>query len=400
MEVMIERLSDNGDGIGRVLGKVIFIPKTLPGDFVLAKIVKEYKNYIKGEVLEYLEYSDKRSLVSCPYYYECGGCQLMRLDYDSQLAYKKDKVINILKKYANIDFNPNIVGSNNYHYRNKITIQVKDGKMGLYKVGSNDLVSIDKCLLVSDNVNSLIRLIKDSLDLTGINQVVIREALNQLMVKFIGKIDRSILIEKILPCVKSLYLNDELLGGDECLKDKLGNYQFLISPNSFFQVNHNQTINLYNQVKKYLGEDNGRVMDLYCGTGSIGIYVSSCCKRVDGIEVSSSSVGDANNNILLNNLDNVFVELGDVSKVLEISNDYDAVIVDPPRSGLDKRTKSILKQMRCSKVIYVSCDPMTLARDLKELQDVYDVIDINLFDMFPNTYHVESVVLMKLENNF
>lgn len=400
MEVMIERLNDNGDGVGRVLGKVIFIPKTLPGDLVSVKIVKEYKNYIKGDVLEYLKYSDKRSLVSCPYYYECGGCQIMGLDYESQLAYKKDKVINILKKYANIDFNPSIVGSYNYHYRNKITIQVKDGEIGLYKVGSNDLVSIDRCLLVSDNVNSLIRLIKDNLDLINIEQIIIREAFNQLMVKFVGKIDRSILLERIMPYVNSLYLNDELLGGDECLKDRLGDYQFLVSPNSFFQVNHNQTINLYDQVKKYLGEDNGRVLDLYCGTGSIGIYVSKCCECVDGIEVSSSSVGDANNNILLNNLDNVFVELGDVSKVLEISNDYDCVIVDPPRSGLDKRTKSILKQMQCSKVIYVSCDPITLARDLKELQEVYDVIDITLFDMFPNTYHVESVVLMKLKNNY
>ena len=399
MEVMIERLNDNGDGVGRVLGKVIFIPKTLPGDLVSVKIVKEYKNYIKGDVLEYLKYSDKRSLVSCPYYYECGGCQIMGLDYESQLAYKKDKVINILKKYANIDFNPSIVGSDNYHYRNKITIQVKDGEMGLYKVGSNDLVSINRCLLVSDNVNSLIRLIKGNLDLINMEQIIIREAFNQLMVKFVGKIDRSILLERIMPYVNSLYLNDELLGGDECLKDRLGDYQFLVSPNSFFQVNHNQTINLYDQVKKYLGEDNGRVLDLYCGTGSIGIYVSKCCECVDGIEVSSSSVGDANNNILLNNLDNVFVELGDVSKVLEISNDYDCVIVDPPRSGLDKRTKSILKQMQCSKVIYVSCDPITLARDLKELQEVYDVIDITLFDMFPNTYHVESVVLMKLKNN-
>lgn len=394
MEVKIEKLNHSGEGIGHIDGKIVFVPKTLPGDIVDVVVVKEYKNYLVARVDEYVELSKERVEIKCPYYFECGGCQLMGLDYQRQLDYKREKVSDILEKYAGLKFNPSIKGSEMYQYRNKITIQVKEGQMGLFNLNSNDLVSIDRCLLVSDNINRLIGIIKDNLDLSGIKQIVIREAKSGVMVKFVGEIDRSILGKKILPNVISLYLNEEFLGGDKSLVDTLGDYQFLVSPNSFFQVNHEQTINLYDQVKKYLGNSNGSVMDLYCGTGSIGIYVSDCCKRVDGIELNSSSVRDAYKNIELNNLDNVFVSEGDVGKVLKSQDGYEAVIVDPPRSGLDKRTRETLLRMKCPKVIYISCNPMTLARDLNDLKEIYNIEDVTLFDMFPNTYHVESILLL------
>ena len=394
MEVKIVKLNHSGDGMGYIDGKVVFVPKTLVGDVVEVDIVREYKNYIEAKVLKYLEYSDERVGIRCPYYLECGGCQLMGMDYQRQLDYKRDKVINILKRYGDLKLNPSIKESRMQGYRNKITIQVKDGKMGLYSLNSNDLVGIDKCLLVGDKINDLIGIIRDNLDLMRIRQIVIREANDALMVKFKGDIDREILIDKLLPVVSSLYLNEECLGGEKSIVDTLGKYKFLVSPESFFQVNHEQTINLYNQVKEYLDNGNGRVMDLYCGTGSIGIYVSDCCKRVDGIELNSSAVRDAFNNIKLNNLDNVFVKEGDVGKIIAAKDGYDAIIVDPPRSGLDKRTRKVLLEMKCPKVIYISCNPITLARDLNELKEEYEVVDIALFDMFPNTYHVETVCLL------
>ena len=394
MEVKIVKLNHSGDGMGYIDGKVVFVPKTLVGDVVEVDIVREYKNYIEAKVLKYLEYSDERVGIRCPYYLECCGCQLMGMDYQRQLDYKRDKVINILKRYGDLKLNPSIKESRMQGYRNKITIQVKDGKMGLYSLNSNDLVGIDKCLLVGDKINDLIGIIRDNLDLMRIRQIVIREANDALMVKFKGDIDREILIDKLLPVVSSLYLNEECLGGEKSIVDTLGKYKFLVSPESFFQVNHEQTINLYNQVKEYLDNGNGRVMDLYCGTGSIGIYVSDCCKRVDGIELNSSAVRDAFNNIKLNNLDNVFVKEGDVGKIIAAKDGYDAIIVDPPRSGLDKRTRKVLLEMKCPKVIYISCNPITLARDLNELKEEYEVVDIALFDMFPNTYHVETVCLL------
>jgi 23S rRNA (uracil1939-C5)-methyltransferase len=216
------------------------------------------------------------------------------------------------------------------------------------------------------------------------------------MAQFLGKINESILMKTLSPHLTSLYLNDKHLSGTKTITETLGKYQFLISPASFFQINHNQTINLYNQVKSYLGPKNNEVLDLYCGTGTIGIYVSDCCKKVTGIELNPSSVKDAHNNIKLNKLNNIEIIQGDVGKVLQAKNTYEAIIVDPPRSGLDKKTKTTLLKIKSPKLIYISCNPITLARDLNDLKEIYNIEDITLFDMFPNTYHVECVVLLNL----
>lgn len=397
MEVSITKLNHTGEGIGLINGKIAFIPKTIPGDIVEAQITKEHKSYIEANVCNYKELSPNRVAISCPYYQECGGCQLMGLNYQEQLNYKKDKVINIINKYANLTINPTIKESIQYQYRNKITLQVQNGKIGLYTLNSNYLIPITKCLLVSDTINNLINIISTKLNLSAISQIIIRKNNTQLMLWFKGKIDESILIQTLSSYVTSLYLNDKHLYGTTTITEKLGKYQFLISPASFFQVNHAQTINLYNQVKSYLGPNNNEVLDLYCGTGTIGIYVSDYCKQVTGIELNASSVKDAHNNIKLNNLTNIEIKQGAVGEVLEAKNTYDAIIVDPPRSGLDKQTKATLLKIKSPKLIYISCDPITLARDLNDLKILYQVKDITLFDMFPNTYHVESVVCLSIK---
>ena len=399
MEVKITKLNHSGEGMGTLNGKIVFIPKTIPSDLVEAQIIKEHKNFIEAIPTEYKELSPNREEILCPYYQECGGCQLMGLPYQEQLNYKKEKVINILNKYANLNLNPNIQESNQYNYRNKITLQVKNGKIGLYTQSSNNLIPINKCLLVSDSINNLIKLIDEELNLQSINQIIIRETNNQLMIWFKGEINESTLIKNLSNHVTSLYLNDKHLYGTKTITETLDKYKFLISPASFFQVNHPQTINLYNQVKKYLGPNNNEILDLYCGTGTIGIYVSDYCKKVTGIELNPSAVIDAHHNIELNHLTNIKIKQGDVGRLLQDKNTYDAIIVDPPRSGLDKRTRTTILKIKSPKLIYISCNPITLARDLNDLKEIYNIDDITLFDMFPNTYHVESVVLLNLNNN-
>ena len=398
MEVVIEGLNHTGEGIGRIDGKVVFVPNSIPGDVVDIVDLKDFKTYYRGSVDRIITSSNDRVEQKCPYYGVCGGCQLRDLSYLKQLEYKKDKAKNIFKKYGNIDVDVDIIGSDKKDgYRNKITLQVKDGKLGLYKNNSNDLICVDSCMLVSDKVNEIIKLIKDNLDLKDLRNIMIREYNGRLMIQFIGNIDKDGVINFLSSFVDIIYINELLVYGKNSLDVMLDKYKYKVSPYSFFQVNYEQATKLYDKVKEYLGNDNNSVLDLYCGTGSIGIYVSSCCKRILGIEINESSVRDANVNIGLNDLDNVSVIKGSVGKVLKSGEEYDAIIVDPPRSGLDKNTRNTLLEIGSKRIIYVSCDPITLARDLKELSVIYDIKDMVLVDMFPNTYHVESVVLLELK---
>ena len=398
MNLEIVSLNHTGEGIGRIDNKVIFIPKTIPGDIITVKDIKEYKNYSKGTLDKIITPSKDRITPKCPFYDKCGGCDLQQLTYPKQLDYKKEKVKNILSKYANINIDLNILLSpKEFGYRNKITIQVNNGHLGLYQHNSNNLIEIDECLLVSSNINNLIKIIKNKLDLSKITNIMIREYNNDLMIQFIGSIDKELVIKELSNYVKIIYINDALIYGDNNLEVKLGNYKYKVSPYSFFQVNYETATILYNKVIEYLGTNNNKVLDLYCGTASIGIYISKYCKEILGIEINSSSVRDAKENIKLNNLNNIKVIEGDVGKLLQSKEKYDAIIVDPPRSGLDKRTKETLLKIKSNKLIYVSCDPITLARDLNILKEIYEIKDITLVDMFPNTYHVESIVLMNIK---
>lgn len=395
MQVEITRLNDNGEGIAKMNEKIIFIPKTIPGDIVELTNIENHKNFSRASLKKIIKKSKNRIPIDCPYYQTCGGCHLMGLSYEKQLEYKKEKVKNILKKYAKLEVEPTIKESEPYNYRNKITLQVQNGIIGLYESNSNTLVKITKCLLISDQMNQVINQLQSTINLQKIEKIMIREVSHQIMVQLIGQTEEKFKVKELSKTVASLYLNDKKLYGLTSLKERLGPYKFLVSKSSFFQVNHNQTINLYNQVKKYLGNNHNHVLDLYCGTGTIGIYVSSCCKKITGIELNHSSVIDARNNIKINHLQNIEILEGDVGKLLQAKNTYDAIIVDPPRSGLDKKTRQTLLTIKSPKIIYISCNPMTLARDLNQLKQLYNLEAISLFDMFPNTYHVETVCVLE-----
>lgn len=393
MITSIDRLSDTGEGIG--IGsdrKIIFVPKALPGDRVSVKDIKEHKKYMTGNIDKIIDKSPIRCNAECSYFDSCGGCQIMNTSYLEQLKYKKNKVINMFKKYAGIDINPNIVETSQFNYRNKITLKVKDGKVGLYKYHSHEVININKCILVNDSINSVIDIINNNIDLSLVKKIIIKSSNdNKIMIIFIGSVKDIDLLKEY---VDSIYINDKLIYGNSKLLTNIGKYSFEVSNDSFFQVNNEEVVRLYDKISEYI-PNNSKIMDLYCGTGSIGIYVSEKCKSVLGIEINKNAIEDAIRNKEINNVKNIEFKCGDVEDIISSNDSFDLIIVDPPRAGLSNKTKDILLDISSNSIIYVSCDPMTLVRDIKYLSSKYDLKDVTLFDMFPNTYHVESVCILE-----
>lgn len=395
MKVKIERLNHTGDGVGYINNKIIFIKKSLPQDIIEVTNIENHKNYLTGDIKNIIKKSPDRQEPLCPYFNSCGGCQLMNMSYNKQLEYKKNKVKDIFKRFSNIDIDPDIIPSNNLFYRNKIVLQVVKGKLGLFQNNNHNLIEIKECLLVPDKINNLIPILKE-LDLTNITKIMIRTSLDKVMIVFYGNINESIVIEKLKNKVSSLYINDKNIYGNPYIIENLSKYKYKISPKSFFQINKEETINIYNKVLSYT-KDSKKIMDLYCGTGSIGIYISNYNNNILGIEINEESIEYANYNKELNNISNINFICGNVGKIIETDKYYDTIIVDPPRSGLDNNTKKAMNIIKPQKIIYVSCNPITLARDIKDLSNNYLLKEITLYDMFPNTHHVESVCALKLK---
>lgn len=394
MIVKIDKLSHDFRGITRIDNKVSFISNTIPEEVVDVRIVSSKKNINEGKVISYIEESNDRVIPKCPYYGECGGCDTAFIKYDKALEYKKDIVIDIMKRYADIDVNPDIVYDNNiYGYRNKISLKVYNGKLALVKEGTNELVNISRCLLVNENISKVIELF-DSIDLTKVSDIVLKGT-DEIMVIINGNIDSNLLISFLNGYVSSIVLNDKVIYGNDYINIKVSNYSYAVYPKSFFQVNTGMIEKLYDKVKEYTGNGK-RLLDLYCGAGTIGIYLSSNFEYVDGIEVNSDAVDGANLNKKINNISNINFECKKANELTNIN--YDVIVVDPPRAGLDNVTIGKLLESMADRIVYVSCNPITLARDIKLLSDKYEVCDITLFDMFPNTKHVESIVKLIKRN--
>ena len=390
---MIEvlKLDHLGRGIGKINNKIIFIPNTLPGEIVEVKITNDKKNYCEGNVFKYLKVSDKRIESNCPYYGKCGGCNLRHLSYSEQLDYKQKKVEDIIHKYTNLDIKiNNIIGSKNVdNYRNKVTFHC-DNTLGLYECQSKKIINVDKCLLADEKINNIL---KESQKLElNTKEVIIKASTHETMIYYEGNIKG---IEKLN--VDTIINKDKIIKGKGYIAENLNNLKFIISPTSFIQVNTKQTIKLYDKVKEMANlskKDN--LLDLYCGTGTIGLYLSDKCNQVLGVEINSEAIKDANKNKLLNNIENATFIAGDAKEVIKRTNfKPDVIVVDPPRSGLFKGMVDDIIKFNAKKIIYVSCDPITLARDLKELNVKYNIKEIQPIDLFPNTHHVENVVLLE-----
>ncbi len=386
--VRIEKLDHFGRGIAKVNNIPIFVENSLIGEEVEILITKEKKNYMEGVVIDYIKKSPLRVKSNCPYYDKCGGCDLLHLSYIEQLKYKENKVKEIIKKFSGLECINNIVSSKQFNYRNKITLQVKNG-IGYFQKKSNDIINIDNCLLVDNKINEIINKLK-KIDVSDVKKIVVRVTNLESMVVFYGKINLKIDLD-----VDTIIINDKVFKGNGYIREEINDFKFIISPTSFFQVNNIGMINIYNKVLEYV--DGGNVLDLYCGTGTIGIYVSKKANKVLGIELNKEAIKDALINKKLNNINNIDFISGDVGTILSENNfKADIIIVDPPRAGLDNKSIDNIIKIKPKKIVYVSCDPVTLARDLNILKEKYDVIEITPFDMFGNTYHVECVCLLKL----
>lgn len=390
------RLDHYGRGIINENGKTGFIKNALIDENIEYSLIKDKKKYFEGETTSIDNINPNRVNPQCPYYKNCGGCNLLHMAYNYQLKFKQNKVIDILTKFSDINKDSiEIESTNQFNYRNKVTFHIKNNKLGYYKNKSNKIIKINKCLLLDNKINNLIDIINKNI--SGIETVTIKlgNITNEVMLILEGN---GIQKEPFINYVDVLVINNKVLSGKNTITSIIGDKRYLISAKSFFQVNEYLTEKLYNEVKNNIIKLNSKeVLDLYCGTGTIGIYISDEVNNVLGIEIEESSYLNAEANKELNSINNINFINGDVfKKTIDIKRKYDTAIVDPPRSGLGEKVINNLLEINPNNIIYISCDPITLSRDLNILKKYYNIENIKLFDMFPNTYHVECVCVMKL----
>ena len=396
--VTVLKENNEGNGICRINNIITFVPYSLKNEVIDLEITKEYKNFYNGKLLKINTTSKDRREALCKYYYLCGGCNLMHMRYDYQLNIKKENVINNLKHIADMQVdNIDIISDSEYHYRNHVIFSVNNDKIGFFSKNTNDIVDINECIISNENINIALNEIKKFILKYSDNciQKISIKSYNGVLINIIS--DNFKYINEFKKYVKysSLYINDKYVDGLHNVTENISNYIYNISSNSFFQKNTKIALKLYDYIKSNI-KNNDNVLDLYCGTGSIGIYVSDKCKSVIGIEEVKSAIEDAILNAKTNNVSNIDFILGKVEDSIDEVLNIDLVIVDPPRTGLSRKVINNILKINAKTIIYVSCNSSTLARDLKILKEQYELKNIKLFDMFPNTYHVECVCIMKL----
>jgi len=438
IELDIVDISTEGMGVGKYDGFTFFVEGGTIGDKVLCEIVNLKKSFGIGKVVNIIKPSPYRVEPKCEYFNQCDGCELHNLKYDKQLELKTNIVKNNLERIGKIKgvLVKNTIGMEYpYRYRNKAEFKVgKNYEIGYFKRGTHEIYPVEKSIIQKETVDVVIGLIKefmakykvdgyDRKNKKGIikNLVVRTNRDNQVMVIIVTQSEKlphkkeliELLANNEEVQIVSIYQNinskdtsvilgpkDIKLYGEDRLVDYIGEYKFLISPKSFFQVNPIQTKILYDKVVEYLSlSGNETVADLYCGIGTISLYMSKYAKKVYGVEVVKEAIEDANENKKLNKVDNVEFILGKSEDILPKLNNkgikIDAIVVDPPRKGLDRTLIDSIIETNPEKIVYVSCNPSTLARDLGYLvEGVYRVVEAQPVDMFPHTTHVECVTLM------
>lgn len=383
-EVIIESVDDIGNGVTRINNIVVFVPYTLSNEKVKIKIVSISKRFAVGKVIEFITKSDKRCEVKCNCYNECGGCNFLHINFNDELSIKK----NYINKLFNTNINT-VLTNNEYNYRNKATFHIKDGKIGYYSEKTNDIIEINNCLLLDNRINDIYNYLKEH-ELSTISEVIIRVTTKDIMIVFKGeKYDINDIINHFN--ITSIYLNDKLIYGESYIIEEIDNIKYSIYPDSFFQVNKDNMKIMYDKARKYAGYGNN-LLDLYCGTGTIGIYLKDNFKHIDGIEINKDSIKNANINKKLNNINNIKFISGDAS--IAKNNNYDVIIVDPPRSGLSKKVINFLNKSNAKRIVYISCNPKTLKRDI-DLLNNYKMIKLEIINMFNKTKHIECITLLE-----
>ena len=397
MEVKIEKLDNFGRGITYLNNKICFVENAYPEEIVEIEIVKENKKIIEAKTIKVITKSNNRVESKCPYSNICGGCNFSNLKYEEELIYKTEKVKDLISKYTGLT---NIVEDTNYineyNYRNKIILHGKNNKLGLYEENTNNIVEINECLLVNNKINEIIKILKE--ENISIEEALIKTSNDEkeVLVSIKGKINN---IDKLKDKCTVLIINDELKTTNSSIITNIGKYKFYESEKSFFQINKDLTEKLYDEALKIVEKVKpNKLLDLYCGTGTIGIYVSEFSNEIIGIDYNKSNIEDANKNKELNNLNNISFICDKVENQIDNFKDIDMIIVDPPRKGLDQKTKEYLNTIKAKHLVYISCDLITFSRDINDLLKNYEVEYIKPFNMFPKTYHVENVAYLKLKN--
>lgn len=399
-KVKIESLDHQGRGIAKIDGRVVFIPEILPNEEAEILLTVDKKRYAEGRIISLDVSSEKRCTPLCPCFSSCGGCDLMHISYEDELKFKEEKVKSIISRYASCDgVVKEIIKSKELNYRNKVKLRVNN-KVGFLNKKSNDLLVINECFISSLLINKIIKRL-NTLDLQNIDVIEIKvndkddECL--ILLYFNNTINEQVFLNEFTEeNINIIALSSNLkkiIKGKDYLINNVGDKTFKCSYDSFFQVNFDGALKLYNKVKELCKiNKNDKILDLYCGTGTLGLYVVENSSELLGVDVVENAIKDAKENAKLNNITSSTFKCIDLKNGLN-NLDFipDIVLLDPPRNGLDKQTTEDILKLNALRIIYVSCDPMTLARDLNILKEKYNIESITPLDMFPRTYHVETI---------
>lgn len=392
MEKEILKIDDFGRGITYVDDIITFVPNTIPGDIIDLKITKKHKKYNEAICIKLISPSKSRVKPFCPYYSLCGGCSLQNLNYEDTIDYKKNKIINYFKKY-NLNINPEvIINDTPTYYRNKISLKIKNSKIGFYQEQTHNLVNIDKCMITKPIINKTIKLIKTFNIING-NLVIRCNSKDEVLISITTKdkitIDKTQLNDKI-----NIVLNNKLLYNKDYLLENVNGITYKISYDSFFQVNINTASKLFKIIEENITEYD-KVLDLYGGVGTLGLSASKKAKEVLSVEIVPNATDNAKYNAKINNINNAKFILSDASTIFQKTDfNFNKLIVDPPRSGLTNDVINVINNKKPKEIIYVSCDYHTQVRDILKLND-YKITNTYIIDMFSYTYHVECITILQ-----
>lgn len=437
--IKIERLGSNGEGIGVYSGAVIFVPYALVGEECLVHIVSDKKTFYFAKLIKVLEPSKDRAIPPCPYFMKCGGCDIQHTTYSNQLKLKQEIVASDLKKYAEIEneTNKTVPSEREIRYRNKFAFPVEvkgDGEVliGMYRKHSHDILSINDCLLQSEKTAKIIKIFKNFMqnhvifsknckNLNVIKHIVVRENQDKFILTIVVNDEKFNNFEPLINLLKNefdnfgLYKNINKLNNNVILGDKdihiyglkeLEVEEFGIKYNvnnrSFMQVNDEVKSKIYTKILELLSGELV-VIDAYSGAGLLSSIIAKSGIRCYGIEIVKEATKNAEELKQLNNLNGLTNINGDCSVELpkltgKIKEDF-SLVIDPPRKGVDKKVIDTIVECKPKKVIYLSCNPATLARDLKPFLDYYKISLIQPYDMFPQTANVETLVCLERKAN-
>lgn len=441
----IKRLGINGEGVGYFKKKAVFVRGALPGEEVVVEATKVQPKFAEARIKKIRKKSDFRVQPPCPIYEECGGCQLQHLRYDQQLKEKRDIVMQSLERHTKLkvdklDIRETIGMEDPWNYRNKSQFQVgqRDGQVlaGLYGINSHKLINIEQCKVQHPLTNKATLTVKKILQ--DLNIPIYNEKTRKGLVRTIvaragvqsGELQvvlitttrelpkKDLIVERIkssLPEVKSIVQNINgqktslifgnetmTLEGNDFIQETLGDLQFELSARTFFQLNPVQTVRLYNEVKEAAGlTGTEKVVDAYCGVGTIGLWVADKAGEIRGMDIIPESIDDARSNAARHGIKHAKYEVGRAEQILpkwaKEGWKPDVMIVDPPRTGLDQQLLNTILKVKPKKIVYVSCNPSTLAKDIAVLAGKYKVEYMQPVDMFPQTSHVECVTNLILK---